>query len=435
MHKSKIVIALLLYNYTYIIVYVLLYTRLSKMFDTQRNGQTSCTKMSEPFLHKYRSSIRFKTFLGLCRVRVIAEPNYLPRNLRVVGQASIITTLDVALLFVILFIYPYCAYFAFFSRSYYSLSYTFNLALRFQQFTMILAFPVILLLSIFNRHRHARLLNNIAAVYDRVVELTCFQPRYTRHLRCIHTLNCIDAGILSVCMLFGSVADVYFSPDDKSALDDTFLCIYAVGQLTLRTAMLHVRDLLLVLTDVQRVCEANMSAEDDEDVSGCDEDLLDVGVALLDEVRYCIVEVADCFSGLLIVWTCKEFIVLATGLFLIVAEFELLNAYQLWNMIIILASYVMPVILNMVLIVSAFERAERFVNTTQRMIVRQECNNSCVRSGLVAVEAWNGSGAVVLHAVLHWTENQCLMAHRFFPINHSMLFSVNVGKCMNNIYN
>lgn len=101
-----------------------------------------------------------------------------------------------------------------------------------------------------NRHRHARLLNSVAAAYDRMEML---RPNQWSG----RNLSVSTVGWL--CAHFGITAAAGMRLFSRDTSAQVYFLIFQVAMSTVFAVGLHVRVLLLLLTDVHRVCAMTLS--------------------------------------------------------------------------------------------------------------------------------------------------------------------------------
>lgn len=292
-----------------------------------------------PFLQRQRHAFRVKLVLGLCPFSLHDGST----AVRCSGAHSIFSA-GYALLVVVA--YPILSSRTLLSLNLGGISGTRNVAIVLEHITMYGVYSTVLGLSWHHRHRHARLLNSVAAICDRSAALGgTVRALNAQNLACLLVYNI--GGLSTIALLLAAVSSVDLV---------TYIWLFQAGMCTVWAAMLHVRDLALLLADAHRASAATVAAANTSEQ--CDQAL-----DRMADVRRAVAQLAQCFGWQLVLCTAKDVIILTTMSFYMVAEAVFWQNESVGTLLYFLFAYLLPIVVNMVLVVRAFERLQRQMAT------------------------------------------------------------------------
>lgn len=320
---------------------------------------------ASPFLHRYRNSIRMKFLLGLC-----------PFSLHYNGASSFVrvkrwnTIYNLLYSTILVAIYMFVEIRTLLTLDLTDLTGTRLISIRLEQLTMSVVFPVILGLQFANRYAHAHLLNRISVVYDSIIAATAQMGTTTVEQRrhSIWGLNALNASLFCFYYAWAIVASITTGNLKNTLLTNIYLTIYALGMCTVLLVVLHVRDVVLLLVDVQGACVA--AIKPDAIITN------DRILATLIEVQQLRDEFEQCFGRVLLVCDTKDIIIITSMSFYLLSEAvfggDEMN-WRLWNFWLV---FFVPILVTNTLAYEMFDRLEEHASIVHRCLARWDYNSA-----------------------------------------------------------
>lgn len=211
-----------------------------------------------------------------------------------------------------------------------------------------------------HRRRHARLLNAIASVVDRM-------EMYTRMPLNVTAMSVVSGVWLLVYYVFTFSSMVVFGQEAISGREVVYYLLLNGAICTVFAAVLQVRDLVGLLADVQTACVETLT------VVVVDDEIGDQAVVLLSDVQRCAEDIMRCFGGHLLLCKARDFIFLTTIAFYIISEMAFKGSGPDWIMFHFMLTYLAPIVLNELLLVRAFGRLDRGMESFKRALSERKC--------------------------------------------------------------
>lgn len=321
--------------------------------------------MSVAFLARHRTAFRWKSLLGLCPFRLtIAETRR--TIVAVCDRKTTAYTALYSLAFVISYVLlsPNVLY----TGRFRLLSSTLYMCILFEHASMLVAIPLLLFCSWYNRARHTDLVNAIAALHDRVRTLHADRRPAAAAARSWpsrrSTINWLWLAyqVSGLMLMLVSVLDCPLSVAAKM-----YYVFFIVGIVTYLVFVMHVHDMVQALNDVHSAALAEMPAG-----GALDRDVL----AILWETNRCAARLEPCFGVQLLLCNVRDFIFLSVVLFFMIVQyadkgnpFSPIDVYM-W------AISSMPTLVNSMFISQCFGRRQSQVDEMQRMLCRCHCETA-----------------------------------------------------------
>lgn len=320
-------------------------------------------------LHRYRYAIRIKSILGLCPFTLrhnSASSTIVQVTRWSTGYAIVYCTLQ--------FVVYLCTEIRIFSKmNLVDLTGTRIIAILFEQITMFVVFSVILWLHLWNRHAHARLLNCIATVYDRLETMRTPNGGKQRNLQ---SLNVLNATLIGVYSAWAIAATCIASNLPDGIYGYAYLVMYVLGMGTVLLAVLHVREVALLLGDVQRACiVAARPMAGRNGMWRCDRAL-----STLNDVHQLRDDFEECFGGVMLVCDTKD--VLTTMSFYLLSDIVFESGIGSWNLWLIVIMFVVPILVTNGLAFVTFDRLEEQSQLLQRYLAWEDLHGLVTTAGV-----------------------------------------------------
>lgn len=322
-------------------------------------------------LYRYRYAIRIKSIFGLCPFTLhhnSASSTIVRVTRWSTGYGIVYCTLQ--------FVVYLCIENRIFSElNLADLTGTRIIAILFEQITMFVVFSVVLWLHLWNRHAHARLLNCIATVTDRLETMQTPNGGKQRNLQ---SLNVLNGTLIGAYSAWAIAATWIVSNLPDGIYGYVYLVIYVLGMATVLLAVLHVREVALLLGDVQLACiVAARPMTGRNGMWRCDRAL-----STLNDVQQLRDDFEECFGIVLLFCGTKDVVILTMMSFYLLSDIVFEGGIGSWQLWLIVIMFVVPIFVTNGLAFVTFDRLEEQSQLLQRYLAWEDLHGLVTTAGV-----------------------------------------------------